>query len=138
MEIAGIALAIFPLVVKGLYSLLDASRTVKNLRDYHWVLGRLVRQFNMEKSKFGNTCGEILGELVTRELLIGKGWDDPNFQKILEARFRPHTAKLFIDLICFLRSNLQELIDKLELDKIQKVSVSYWFLLISRSYPRLL
>lgn len=92
----------------------------------------------MEKSKFGNTCGEILGELVTRELLIGKGWDDPNFQKILEARFRPHTAKLFIDLICFLRSNLQELIDKLELDKIQKVSVSYWFLLISRSYPRLL
>ncbi|KAF8534716.1 hypothetical protein BDD12DRAFT_895321 [Trichophaea hybrida] len=89
MEVAGLALAIFPLVVKGLGVYLDATQKIKDVKDYKKVLRPLVRQLEMEKCKFVNTCEILLEGMVLAEEV--------------------DTSKAFVDAVGALTSHLQEL-----------------------------
>jgi len=123
IEIAGVALAVFPIVLNGLSSLRYTARKIKNLRRYRRCLGRVVRQLDMERGKFVNTCTNILGDMVTEERLSGSGWKDPEFQERLKKRLGRRTAKVFRKLMHSMTSTLDDLKDELELDKNNKVSM---------------
>lgn len=131
VETAGLALAIFPLVVKGISTLHESAHKVKNFIKYKNILGRLMNELEMERSKFFNTCEHILGDMATPERLDGAGWDNNDFQHQLEERLSQQTAALFVMIMSSLGSNLRELSAALELDKCHKVCR------VTRAWPML-
>lgn len=124
IEIAGIALAVFPIVLNGLSSLCCTARKIKNLRHYRRSLGRVERQLDMERGNFVNTCTNILGDMATEERLSGSGWKDLEFQERLKKRLGRRTAKVFRKYMRSMISTLDDLRDELELDKNNKVCMS--------------
>ncbi|KAF8539036.1 hypothetical protein BDD12DRAFT_839770 [Trichophaea hybrida] len=121
VEITGIALAIFPIVLNGLTALHEFAGKIKYLKDYKKVLRRLVRDVIIEKHKFENTCEILLEGIVSAPdidtLISGMGWDNPVFQEKLETRLRPKAAGIFVKTVDALNSGLQELKDQLALDQ---------------------
>ncbi|KAF8542788.1 hypothetical protein BDD12DRAFT_333858 [Trichophaea hybrida] len=125
VEAAGLALAIFPLVVNGLGCYLDGIRKIKQAKNYRGVLKRLIRNFEMEKIKFQNTCEFFLGGMVSakemEDLVSGVGWNRPEFQCVLLGRLRENAADAFIAAVEALTESLQELGKDLGFDEDQKV-----------------
>ncbi|KAF8243707.1 hypothetical protein K440DRAFT_663936 [Wilcoxina mikolae CBS 423.85] len=113
VEAAGLALAIFPILVQSIGFYLEGSRTIKDWWNYKGVLSRLVRQLEMEQVKFENTCGIFLEGLVTAEqatiLVGGTGWDDIDFQEVLRQRLQSNVAKAFVDAVVALHLQLRKL-----------------------------
>ncbi|KAF8253414.1 hypothetical protein K440DRAFT_657368, partial [Wilcoxina mikolae CBS 423.85] len=120
---AGLALAVFPLVVKGLSVYLDGSRKIKDL--WHWKLGLrcLIRELKAESVLFHNTCANVLDGIFSpsevTDLMTGNGWDD-QFMLDLEACWGAENAHVFVDAVKQLSSILEELRTKLELDENMK------------------
>jgi hypothetical protein len=140
MEVAGLALAIFPLVVKGLGVYLDAAQKIKDVKDYKKVLRPLVRQLEMEKCKFVNTCEILLEGMVLagkiETLVRGTGWDKPEVQDILWERLRPTQAKAFVDAVGALTSHLQELRDEIGLVEGKLVCMLTSVAFMSLTFPK--
>jgi hypothetical protein len=111
MEKAGLALRVFPLLIKRLQIWSDTTDRIKDIKHYKRVLQRLVRQLNMEKCKFENICGLLVEGIASTEdeatLLQGHGWQDPKFQ--VKERLRPAQAMAFDDALETLTCCLQEL-----------------------------
>ncbi|KAF8536481.1 hypothetical protein BDD12DRAFT_890141 [Trichophaea hybrida] len=120
---AGLALAVFPLVVKGLSIYLDGSRKIKDL--WHWKLGLrcLIRELKAESVLFHNTCTNVLDGIFSpsevTELMAGNGWGD-QFMLDLEACWGAENAHVFVDAVNHLSSTLEELRIKLGLDENMK------------------
>ncbi|KAF8539955.1 hypothetical protein BDD12DRAFT_835622 [Trichophaea hybrida] len=57
IEIAGLTLVIFPIVVQCLRFYLEGCQKIKEASQYRGTLKRLYRKFGMGKVKFENTCG---------------------------------------------------------------------------------
>ncbi|KAF8248393.1 hypothetical protein K440DRAFT_626275 [Wilcoxina mikolae CBS 423.85] len=125
VEAAGLALAIFPLVVNGFGCYLDGIRKIKEAKNYRGVLKRLIRNLEMEKITFENTCEFFLEGMVSakemEDLVIGVGWDRPEFQIILQGRLRANEAEAFAAAVAALTEYLQELVKDLGLDEDQKL-----------------
>jgi len=125
IETAGLALAIFPLVVRGLAFYLDAAQKVKEIYKYEGVLKRLVRELEMERSKFENTCAVLLEGMVSAEqlatLVSGEGWKDPNLQNGLERCLGLNAAKSFTEAVAALNSLLDSLRKGIGLDENSQV-----------------
>lgn len=128
IETAGLALAIFPLVVRGLAFYLDAAQKVKDIYKYEGVLKRLVRELEMEKSKFENTCAVLLEGMVSAEqlatLVSGKGWEDSNLQNGLDQCLGQNAAKSLTEAVAALNSLLESLRKGIGLDENSQVPVS--------------
>lgn len=123
IETAGIALAVFPLLISGLQSYADGIRTIKELWHPQLALNSLIRELGMEKCKFDNTCASLLEGMVTDAHLTllmenpgGLPWSDPDLQEKLDSRFRPETLACYIDAMKDLASTLRILQDSLGLD----------------------
>jgi len=110
-EAAGLALAVFPVLIKGMSDYRKGLRTIGDWQKYRGQLSRLVRQLEMEQVKFENTCVSLLEGVVTAEkataLMAGTGWDDPEFQEILNQHLQPRLANAFADAVVALNSYLQ-------------------------------
>jgi hypothetical protein len=98
MEVAGVALAIFPLVVEGVANLVKASSRVKTLRYYYYsrALKREARELENELVIFQLTIEKLVhaigfvgnGYEESRRLLQdpeGPAWKEPEFNEKLEA-----------------------------------------------------
>jgi hypothetical protein len=114
MEVTGLALAIFPLVVQGLqFYLGPGQQTIMDFRHYKKALKPLVRQLKVEGCKFENTCELLLEGTVSAEqmarLVKGIGWNELDFQEILHTRLHPKHAAVFIELVEALNLHLQTL-----------------------------
>jgi len=125
-EVAGIVLAVYPIVLQGLGYYRDVAQYVKDVRNYQGVLKRLVRQLEMEKSKFENICSSLLEGLVTAEdidefLGDAKRWEDDKFQHELLKYLRPNAAKSFTDGVAELQLSLKNLEKDIGLDKKREV-----------------
>lgn len=55
IEVAGLALGVFPLVIAGIKLYIDFAKEVKQMRDYEHTLDKFRRELKIEKSKFDNT-----------------------------------------------------------------------------------
>jgi hypothetical protein len=119
VEAAGIALAIFPLLITGVQSYLDGTRKANDM--WHWKrsLRRLRRELETESSLFENTCENLLKEVVSSDkllaLLDGKGWGDPDFVRRLSEHMGERIAKSFVSEVKELSKFLQKLEAKLGL-----------------------
>jgi len=65
LEAAGLALAVFSLLVKGLGVYLDGARKIKDLRDSEAILIRLVRDLNVECLCFEESCTRFLEGMLS-------------------------------------------------------------------------
>lgn len=113
VETAGLVLAIFPLVVKGLDVYLDGSRKAKDLLQWSRGLRCTARVLRAESALFENTCACLLEEVVTPKevvlLMGGEGWDDRDFQETLTEHMGTKLASAFIEAVEELNSCLNEL-----------------------------
>ena len=118
-EAAGIALATFPFLIKGLGFYLDGSRQIKDL--WHWKLGMrcLVRELKAENVLFQNTCTNVLAGIFppseVTKLMGGDGWDEDFIQHFQEC-WGKQSAEVFIEAVKEMTAALEELRKRLGLD----------------------
>jgi len=122
MEIAGLALAIFPLVIEGLEFYASSARKIKELWRYKLSLNRLISDLDTEKCKFENTCTSLLEDIVSDTDLTllmddpgGALWEADRIQEKLKCRLRPATVQCYMGRIKELRSSLETLGAELKL-----------------------
>lgn len=122
IETAGIALAVFPLLISGLQSYADGVRTIKELWNPHLALKSLIRELAMEKCKFENTCTSLLeGMVADADLTLlmespgGSPWKNPDLQEKLDSRLSPYTLACYMAAMKELESTLRILQDSLGL-----------------------
>lgn len=133
IETAGLALAVFPLVVGGIQFYADGARTIKEMWRPERALNALTRELEMEKCKFENTCTLLLEDMVSNSHLIllmerpgGPLWGADDLQQKLKSRLRPAAAQCYMEAIEALVFTLQTLQDKFKMNKDEKVyPISY-------------
>jgi len=99
-EAAGLALAAFPLVVKGIVGYIDATRTIQEVVSWRRGMNCLIRDMKTERVLFENTCTNVLKDTCHVDhlvpLLRGEGWDEV-FQQHLRECWGERSADTFID-----------------------------------------
>lgn len=112
MEAAGIALAVFPLVVKGLVGYLEGVKTGKDIVRWRTGLECLIRELNSETAIFRDICYKVLGGALppadVSYLMNGGNWDN-HYVRAVEEGLGEHKAHAFIDEFKAQCSVLQEL-----------------------------
>ncbi|KAL4746585.1 hypothetical protein BDW72DRAFT_184583 [Aspergillus terricola var. indicus] len=120
IEVAGLALAVLPLVVNQLYDYCRGIETVKGLRRYRWELENYSSNLSAQYAIFLNTLEIFLQDVVDdhdeRSELIkypkGTGWKDPQLQAALTQKLgRDYNA--FTGTMAGLCDLLEELSNKL-------------------------
>jgi len=99
-EVAGLALAVFPLLVKGIVAYVDANRVLQGVLEWRLGMKCLLRELEMENVLFQNTCTHVLNGICQPEqamqLLRGEGWDD-DFGRHVQECWGERNAKAFIE-----------------------------------------
>jgi hypothetical protein len=129
MEMAGLALGIFPIVVSGLQFYADGARTIKDMWRPEITLRDLSRELRMEKCKFDNTCKLLLGHLMVSdshlallmENLGGALWSADDLQKKLKDNLGEDTTHQYMEAMETLTLSLQRLQYELRLNNNDKV-----------------
>lgn len=124
IEVAGLALAIFPLCIQGLKYYAEGAKAIADMRHHRRVLEQFCRELDMEKCKFLNTCEGLFEDMVTAEefdLLMsdpgGKIWSTALFQEKLSTRMRRHSIIQFLRAVEALRDTLDELNEKFTVEE---------------------
>jgi hypothetical protein len=114
IEAAGLALAVFPLLLEGLNVYMDGVQRVRDLRNWKRILHRLIRELKVECYCFEDICGKLLeGTGDAKELMKGNAWDDHQVQRKLRERMGPDVAKTFTELVKELLELLENLKEEL-------------------------
>lgn len=127
IEVAGLTLAVFPLLVEGLKSYASGCRTIGEWRKYLFILNKLVRRLRGQNVIFENTCTGLFEELFTAEQVTdlmkspgGEGWKSVEFSRVLHERLL--SAETFLETVDEMRKSIQELHDLFELSPANKAS----------------
>jgi hypothetical protein len=130
VEIAGLALAVFPVVVETVSLYLKAAESVKRLWRYARVLRQLHRRINLEHVKLANSCEQLLYEIVeTRDLLDlishpgGPAWREAELRSKLQEHLG-RSYESFFDTMLEINLSLGCIRAKLELGSENKVNCS--------------
>jgi hypothetical protein len=119
-EAAGVALAVFPLVIKGLRFYVDLWHRKLGMRS-------LVRELKVENVLFQNTCTNVLAGIFppseVTKLMGGDGWDE-DFVQHLQECWGKQNAEVFIEAVKEMTVTLEELRRKLGLESDMTVSRS--------------
>lgn len=128
IETAGLALAVFPIVVGGLKFYADGARTIKDMWRYEGTLKSISRELGMEKCKFENTCTLLLEDVLSDSHLThlmenpgGPLWGADDLQETLKSRLRPATVPRYLEAIEALALALKNLQDEFGLGEADKV-----------------
>lgn len=117
IEAAGLALAVFPLILKGLKVYLDGAQMIQDLAGWRSVLKRLVRELDVECICFEDVCSKLLEGIASSrdatEPMNGNAWDDPDLQRKLRERLGSEATARFTELMKELHQLLKELRDEL-------------------------
>lgn len=119
VEAAGLALAVFPLVIEGMKTYASGARSIKDMMEYEGILKQYSREIKMEKVQFENTCYQLLEDMLsTEESTFHELMSDPKHAKwreeelhsALSNRLRTtESVALFEDAVEELSSILNEL-----------------------------
>lgn len=105
VEVAGLALGSFPILVEGLKAFHSGIGTIKNMRrsNFEVILRRFLREVEVHSWTYTNTCKLLLDGVVSSEKLgellsnpEAADWGSPELQGALESRLPPAAAKRFI------------------------------------------
>lgn len=126
-EAAGFVLAALPLLVEGLWGYLKGIESIKKYWQHTKILKRLIRKFQVEERKLGNTCTELLVGLVNDaelgELLEqpgGEKWQAKGLQLSLRRRLGA-SYQVFFDAVTDMTEVTEEFVERLELDQNHRV-----------------
>lgn len=129
-EVAGFVMAALPLVIEGLRLYFNGIETIKKWWRYAKVLKHLIRKLEMEKTKFENTCTELLYDLVGErelELLLenpgGYRWREKSLQARLRGRLGP-SFNVFLEAVIDMSETVKVFTEKLDLGDDGKVRKS--------------
>jgi hypothetical protein len=130
IEIAGLVLGAFPLAVEGIKFYANGARTMNEMRHHRHVLDEFIRELDMERIKFVDTCYDLFEDTVTGDELSsliddpgGECWKDESFQRKLEVRLRHHCVPHFVQAVRTLKEVLDELNERFCVDE-KKVRLS--------------
>ena len=120
---AGVALALFPLVIKGLSNLVEAVSTVKRFKHYHRELKRNARMIENEWTGFQLSMENLVScvghSYEDSQILLrspgGAAWKDPKLQKQLQA-YLDSSYTPFLQTTEELLEDLKLLCEKLNID----------------------
>ena len=123
VETAGLVLAAFPLLVKGVTAYLDGIRTIKYWRRYTRELRGYARRLKSQRVRYINTLELLFDGIVETEdelaaLIAEPGgdlWRKPRYQRCLAARL-DHSFDHFIDIVQSMQESMEELREKMGLD----------------------
>ena len=123
MEVAGVALALFPLVIKGLSNFVEAVSTVKRFKHYHRELKRDARMIENEWTGFQLSMENLVScvghSYADSQMLLrspgGAAWREPRFQKKLQI-YLENSYNQFVQTIEELIEDLRLLCEKLSID----------------------
>lgn len=129
LEIAGLVLAAFPLVIKGLGCYIDGVETMILWRRYRRQLADYQRQIETQRIWYLDTLEELLDGIVGTDaeltLLVadpgGVAWQKPEYDRRLRTRL-DHSYEPYIATIRNLLDALQTIKEKLGLDASGKVT----------------
>ncbi|KAI4124006.1 MAG: hypothetical protein LQ338_005030 [Usnochroma carphineum] len=124
IEVAGIALAVFPILVNGLHHMVAGIETIKRWRRYKLKLEEYATILESAEVYFFDTLDELLNDIVPSdeelELLIreplGTLWRTPRYDKKLHERL-DRSYKSYSRTIQTLVDKLNTMCDKLGIDK---------------------
>ncbi|KAI5804283.1 hypothetical protein EDC01DRAFT_412916 [Geopyxis carbonaria] len=109
MEFAGIALAVFPLAIKGMGIYLDAVSKIKDTYRYQQILKQWIRNLEMEQCKLENTLQILLGENFRHR--------GTQLENILNQTLRSDKeVRVFIETMDSLDEKLKEICKAFQLD----------------------
>jgi hypothetical protein len=128
VEVAGLVMAAFPIVVSALQFYLDGLESIKHWWRYAKLLKHFIRILDMERTKFENVCEELLydafGGIELSRLLEDPGgprWRQPSLlEKLRDGLGR--SFQPYLEASMDTREILQTFETKLELDEFGKVS----------------
>lgn len=128
IEAAGLALAIFPIVIQGLKFYSEGCKTIVEWRRYRKGVKELTRQLTVEQSLFENTCISLLGDMVSAKESAslmedpgGEAWKTPKIQKVLHGYLPENLVQPFLDAVAALYETLEELQQMFRLTGFDKV-----------------
>lgn len=113
VEAAGLALAVFPILIQGLKAYLDGVQSLRSVKNWKRVLNELIRELDVECLCFENVCGKLLEGMISpgdaKDPMNGDTWDDPELQSKLQERLGPQPTERFTELVKELLQLLENL-----------------------------
>lgn len=95
VEIAGLILGGFPIVIHTLERYSEGVQSVKRFFRYRREFRSLIRRLGLEVEIFRNICEELLNGLVPADQIVdmldtpgGSAWSDPRVGQLLKRRLR--------------------------------------------------
>ena len=120
LEVAGLALAIFPVVIQSLQFYAKSLQETKKWWRYSMVARGLLRDLEMERTKFENSCEELLFEVADSaelNLLLahpnGPQWQETHLQIALKSRLGK-SFSVFLETVTAIQDTLQDLQARLQ------------------------
>lgn len=120
LEVAGLALAVFPVVIQCLQYHLKFFEEAKKWWRYVNVAKGLLRDLEMENMKFENACEELLFEVVDPAklhlFLVDPGgplWQEPHLQIALQTSLGKSFA-VYVETVTAIKDALQTLQARLQ------------------------
>lgn len=128
IEIAGLALAIFPITVKGLRWMVDGVETIKYWRRYRRKLEDYACDLEAARVYYLDTLEELLMGIVISDdemsILVedpgGNAWNKPEYEQNLRRRL-DRSYDPYLQILLRMQKALTELRDKLGFDEYGKV-----------------
>ncbi|WPA97610.1 uncharacterized protein RHO25_002220 [Cercospora beticola] len=123
IEVAGVILAVFPVVVEGLELYVKGVRTIKRWWSFSKVLQRLLRGIERERAKFSKNCQALLFDITKPGQLkrlmadpAGPECSQPDLQRKLEKKLRD-SYRAYMETASEIKELLETLLSRLELDQ---------------------
>lgn len=123
IEVLGLTLAVFPVVLEGLEGLKKGIDTVKSFKGYRYELANYFRIIKTAKVYFLDTIEELLDGIVEtkdeidklREDPGGTTWNKPDYEERLRKRL-DHDYDIYLENMRIMNNALQTIRDKLGLN----------------------
>jgi hypothetical protein len=134
VEIAGLILGAFPIVIHTLEQYANGVQYVKRFWKYRREFESLIRRLELEVEIFRNTCEELLTGLVPADQITdilndpaGPAWSDPGVEQLLKKRLqRSHTG--YLCTVQNMIAAVEELKVRLRIDRLGEVKPSKSFI----------
>ncbi|KAL9607785.1 MAG: hypothetical protein Q9167_007330 [Letrouitia subvulpina] len=133
IEVLGLTLAVFPVVVEGLKSLKEGIDTVKSFKSYRYELANYFRMIKTASVYFLDTIEDLLDGIVeTQDELDklrkdpgGTAWNKPYYEERLRKRL-DHDYDIYLENMHIMKNALQTIIDRLGLNTTAESILISW------------
>lgn len=134
MEAAGLALGLFPLVMKGITLYIDSTEEIIEMVDHKPTLDKFKRELGVEKSIYDNIWYE-LGDRTGVFVEPNNVEPSPDIINEVLSCLRPHSIKSFRDACSELDTILRELTEKFQKYEQNLVGMDYILARVHYSFP---